>query len=71
MRVETCFPVEGKKLITRVKKELETYLADNTHSWALQPDGRYLRNSPSGNQNPRNAQAILLDKLLNPPISAR
>ena len=71
MRVETCFPVEGKKLITRVKKELETYLADNTHSWALQADGRYLRNSPSGNQNPRSAQAILLDKLLNPPISAR
>ncbi|NIU62003.1 MAG: RNA degradosome polyphosphate kinase, partial [Pseudomonas stutzeri] len=22
-RVETCFPVEGKKLVTRVKKELE------------------------------------------------
>ncbi|MEM8119974.1 RNA degradosome polyphosphate kinase, partial [Morganella morganii] len=23
MRVETCFPVEGKKLVQRVKKELE------------------------------------------------
>ncbi|PHX42621.1 polyphosphate kinase [Pseudomonas sp. NZIPFR-PS5] len=40
-RVETCFPVEGKKLILRVKKELEGYLTDNTHSWLLQPDGRY------------------------------
>ncbi|MCY1262072.1 Polyphosphate kinase [compost metagenome] len=71
MRVETCFPVEGKKLLTRVKKELEAYISDNTQSWVLQPDGRYLRNSPSGNQNSRNAQATLLDKLTNPPISVR
>ena len=32
MRVETCFPVEGKKLVQRVKKELETYLTDNTQA---------------------------------------
>ncbi len=30
MRVETCFPVEGKKLVQRVKKELETY-SDRQH----------------------------------------
>ncbi|MFC5694338.1 polyphosphate kinase 1 [Pseudomonas sp. GCM10022186] len=71
MRVETCFPVEGKKLLTRVKKELEAYISDNTQSWVLQPDGRYLRNSPSGNQNSRNAQATLLEKLTNPPTSVR
>ena len=41
-RVETCFPVEGKKLILRVKKELESYLSDNTQAWVLQSDGRYL-----------------------------
>ncbi|PVZ10403.1 MULTISPECIES: polyphosphate kinase 1 [unclassified Pseudomonas] len=62
-RVETCFPVEGKKLVTRVKKELEAYLTDNTHAWILQPDGTYSRQTPTGNQNPRNAQAALLDKL--------
>ncbi|MBC9252762.1 RNA degradosome polyphosphate kinase [Pseudomonas alcaligenes] len=62
-RVETCFPVEGKKLTTRVKKELESYLSDNTQAWVLQPDGRYLRTSPSGNANPRSAQTALLDKL--------
>ncbi|HWV08525.1 MAG TPA: hypothetical protein VN156_03200, partial [Pseudomonas sp.] len=67
----TCFPVEGKKLILRVKKELEAYLTDNTQSWALQPDGRYLRNSPTGNQNPRSAQAGLLEKLTVPVVSAR
>ena len=70
-RVETCFPLEGKKLILRVKKELEAYLTDNTQSWQLQSDGRYLRNSPTGNQNPRNAQAMLLEKLTNPVVSVR
>lgn len=62
-RVETCFPVEGKKLITRVKKEVEAYLTDNTHAWILQPDGNYQRLQPTGNQNARNAQAALLDRL--------
>ena len=70
-RVETGFPVEGKKLILRVKKELDAYLTDNTHSWILQPDGRYLRSSPTGNQHPRSAQAGLLDKLTVPLVSAR
>ncbi|AHL74013.1 polyphosphate kinase [Stutzerimonas stutzeri] len=65
-RVETCFPVEGKKLITRVKKELEGFLTDNTQSWVLQSDGGYLRNSPSGNQNPRNVQNALLERLGSP-----
>lgn len=70
-RVETCFPVEGKKLITRVKKELESYLTDNTQAWVLQSDGRYLRQQPTGNQNPRNAQAALLEKLTAPVIVTR
>ncbi|WP_028241468.1 polyphosphate kinase 1 [Stutzerimonas azotifigens] len=67
-RVETCFPVEGKKLVSRVKKELESYLTDNTQSWSLQPDGNYLRNTPSGNQNPRNAQNALLERLSNTSV---
>ncbi|SEJ62350.1 Polyphosphate kinase C-terminal domain-containing protein, partial [Azotobacter beijerinckii] len=70
-RIETCFPVEGKKLMLRVKKELEACLGDNTQSWQLQPDGSYLRNSPSGNQNPRNVQAMLLEKLSSPLIGLR
>ncbi|MCY1509652.1 Polyphosphate kinase [compost metagenome] len=70
-RVETCFPVEGRKLILRVKKELEAYLTDNTQSWQLQPDGRYMRNSPTGNQNPRSAQQALFDKLAAPVVSVR
>ncbi|MED5611602.1 polyphosphate kinase 1 [Pseudomonas sp. JH-2] len=71
MRVETCFPVEGKKLVQRVKKELELYLADNTQAWVLQPDGSYQRLNPTGNQNPRNAQAMLLERLCTPVINGR
>lgn len=68
-RVETCFPLEGKKLKLRVKKELETYLSDNVGSWILQPDGRYVRSTPSGNAHPRNSQIILLERLANPQLT--
>ena len=70
-RVETCFPVEGKKLVTRVKKELEGFLSDNTQSWILQPDGSYVRNSPTGNQNARNVQSTLLERLTGPQVGTR
>jgi len=70
-RVETCFPVEGKKLVMRVKKELEGFLSDNTQSWILQPDGSYLRNSPTGNQNARNIQSTLLERLTGPQVGVR
>lgn len=66
-RVESCFPLEGKRLITRARQELQVFIGDNTHSWVLQPDGSYVRSSPSGNQNPRSAQATLLDKLASSP----
>ena len=62
-RVETCFPIEGKKLISRVKKELETYLTDNTQAWVLQCDGSYQHLHPTGNQNSRSAQATMLERL--------
>ncbi|WP_370867404.1 polyphosphate kinase 1 [Atopomonas sediminilitoris] len=64
-RVETCFPVEGKRLTQRVRKELEVFLSDNTQAWILQSDGSYIRQQPSGNQSARNAQAQLLERLAN------
>ncbi|MFC5743521.1 polyphosphate kinase 1 [Dyella tabacisoli] len=62
-RVETGFPIEGKKLRQRLKKELELYLSDNTNAWLLQADGLYQRPHAGTNQTPRNVQAQLLDKL--------
>ncbi len=67
-RVETCFPVEGKRLIKRVVKEsFDTYLADNTHAWLLQSDGSYRRHK-QGNARPRDAQLILLQDLKDPGV---
>ena len=66
-RVETCFPLEGKKLISRARQELQMHLADNTQAWVLQPDGSYIRSAPTGNQLPRSAQSSLLEKLANSP----
>ena len=62
-RVEACFPIENPKLATRVKKELDLYLTDNTGSWKLLSDGSYEQSRPVRNQKPRNAQQALLETL--------
>ncbi len=60
-RVETCFPIEEKRMKKKVLKEgIMNYLADNTQSWTLQSDGRYKKSSP-GNSKIRNAQIQLLE----------
>jgi polyphosphate kinase len=61
-RVETCFPIERKKLKGRVIQELEYYLQDNTQAWLLQEDGSY-RLAPRGDAEPVSAQQTLLDTL--------
>ena len=59
-RIETGFPIEGKKLQQRVRKELDLYLSDNTSAWQLQSDGQYQRPSTTGQ---RNVQAQLMEKI--------
>ncbi|GJL73592.1 MAG: polyphosphate kinase [Nitrosomonas sp.] len=62
-RVETCFPIDDKRLKQRILKEgLTTYLADNTQAWILQSDGSYKRCMP-GNAKPRSAQDEILAAL--------
>jgi len=58
-RVETCFPLLDKKLATRVRKDLETYLVDNCQSWLLQSDGSYQLQG-HGDGAPISAQETLL-----------
>jgi len=42
-RVELLFPIEAKRLLGRVRKEiLETYLADNRNARYMQPDGSFV-----------------------------
>ncbi len=54
-RVEIAFPVKDKKLRARIVDHLEAYLADTVQSWTLQPDGRYVRTLPVGDEAPRKA----------------
>jgi polyphosphate kinase len=61
-RVETCFPIEDKRMMRKVLEEgLLNYLSDNTQSWILQSDGSYKQNTP-GNNKVRSAQAILIEE---------
>jgi polyphosphate kinase len=62
-RVETAFPIEGKKLQQRIRNALELYLTDNTSASLLQPDGQYLRLPVAAGDTARNVQAELLDQL--------
>jgi len=62
-RVETCFPIEDKKLQQRVQQELGFYLEDNCQSWILDSDGDYHLQSPAEGEDRRSAQQTLLEKL--------
>ncbi len=60
-RIETCFPIEEKRMKEKVLKEgLMNYLWDNTQSWLLQSDGSYKQQIP-GSSKARCAQVSLLD----------
>jgi polyphosphate kinase len=41
-RVEMMFPVESKRLITRLREILATYLNDNRNVRAMRPDGSWV-----------------------------
>lgn len=59
-RIETCFPILDKKLAQRVRKDLETYLVDNSQSWTLTPEGHYEKRAPLENEAAISAQETLL-----------
>ncbi|MDI3263028.1 MAG: polyphosphate kinase 1 [Fulvimonas sp.] len=62
-RVEAVFPIEGKKLQQRIRKELDLYLADNSSASLLLPNGEYQRLQPGAGQSVRNVQEQLLERL--------
>ncbi|WP_305907450.1 polyphosphate kinase 1 [Methylomarinum sp. Ch1-1] len=61
-RVETCFPIEDKKLHARVLSDLDCYLNDNSQAWILQSDGHYQQLQP-GEEEEYQAQTELLKAL--------
>jgi polyphosphate kinase len=47
-RVEAVVPIEDPALHIRMRRLLETSLADNRQSWDLRPDGSYLKRVAEG-----------------------
>ncbi len=62
-RVETCFPIEPKKLKKTIIDDLNTYLADNSQAWLLSENGRYQRVQPAEGEEIISAQATLLSAM--------
>jgi polyphosphate kinase len=59
-RIELMFPILDLKHRERIIGELDTYLADNTQSWILQPNGEYVPLGPRPGEAPVSAQRTLL-----------
>ena len=59
-RIEVAFPLQRAAHRTRILRDLETYLWDNTQSWTMQADGKYIRSTP-GTEPPVTAQLELLE----------
>jgi polyphosphate kinase len=59
-RVETLFPIFDKRLINRVKSDLELLLSDNVKSWQMHPDGSFSR--VINDEPPVNSQALFLQQ---------
>ena len=69
-RVETAFPIEGKKLQQRVREVLQLYLDDNASALLMQPDGQYLAPTPASGEAVCNVQSRLLEKICGAVASA-
>ncbi|HUH30270.1 MAG TPA: RNA degradosome polyphosphate kinase, partial [Rhodanobacter sp.] len=62
-RIETAFPITGRKLQARVRHALQLYLDDTNSASALQADGQYRRLVPKPGATALDAQTELLRKL--------
>jgi polyphosphate kinase len=62
-RVESAFPIEGKKLQQKVRDVLQLYLNDNTSALLMQPDGQYVHPALASGETSRNVQNQLLEKI--------
>ncbi len=62
-RIETCFPIEDKKLKKLIIEDgLNNYLKDNRRAWELQADGIWTQCQPKPNQAAHIAQRYLMDR---------
>ena len=62
-RIETCFPIEDKKLRKLVVEDgLNNYLKDNRQAWELQQDGSWVQCQPKQGQHIYIAQQHLMSR---------
>ncbi|WP_019384816.1 polyphosphate kinase 1 [Acinetobacter venetianus] len=63
-RIETCFPIEDKKLKKLILEDgLNNYLKDNSRAWELQADGTWRQCQPKQGQHVYIAQQYLMDRI--------
>lgn len=61
-RIETCFPIENKKLKKQVIEDgLNNYLKDNRQAWELQADGTWVQCHPKPEEELYIAQQHLMN----------
>lgn len=61
-RIETCFPIEDKKLRKQILEDgLMNYLKDNRRAWELQEDGTWIQCLPDVDKPIYIAQQYLLN----------
>ncbi|MNP45599.1 Polyphosphate kinase [compost metagenome] len=61
-RIETCFPIEDKKLKKQIIEDgLNNYLKDNRQAWELQADGTWVQCQPKRGQQLYIAQQHLMN----------
>ena len=56
-RMETIVPVFSPGIKAELEKILSVYERDNTFSWEMLPDGRYVRRTPKAGEEPLAAQS--------------
>ncbi|MFX8859903.1 polyphosphate kinase 1 [Acinetobacter baumannii] len=62
-RIETCFPIEDKKLRKLIIEDgLNNYLRDNRRAWELQNDGTWIQCQPEQGQDIYIAQRYLMNR---------
>ncbi|OTG60622.1 polyphosphate kinase 1 [Acinetobacter sp. ANC 3903] len=63
-RIETCFPIENKKIRKQILEEgLNNYLKDNRRAWELQADGTWIQCQPDNGQALYIAQQQLMNQI--------
>ncbi|MGE4559940.1 MAG: polyphosphate kinase 1 [Desulfobulbus sp.] len=61
-RVEVITPVESPGLQKQLREILDLQLADQRGAWEMQSDGRYIQRQPTGRENRRSAQELLIER---------